>query len=106
MPVNFCALGTRGGSIFTSPPAAPSLISGSVGAGGVNVRADVILIQSLLNLVPAAFGGPSALLKMDGIVGPLTIAAIRRFQSVAIGFNDGRVDPGGPTLSRLKSPGP
>src|SRR4051812_28605948 len=106
MPVNFCAMGTRGGSIVTSPPAAPSLPSGSVGPGGVNVPADVILVQSLLNLVPVTFGGPSTQLKVDGIAGTLTIAAIRRFQSAAIGFNDGRVDPGGQTLSRLKSSGP
>jgi peptidoglycan hydrolase-like protein with peptidoglycan-binding domain len=103
MSVRFCALGERGGSIVVSPPAEAGLLSASVGFGGVNRRNDVVLIQSLLNLVPSASGGPTKPLKVDGIVGPLTIGAIRRFQSANIGFSDGRVDPGGQTLARLSA---
>lgn len=42
-------------------------------------------------------------MKVDGIIGPLTIGAIRRFQSTNLGFNDGRVDPVGQTLARLSA---
>ena len=34
-------------------------------------------------------------------MGPLTIGAIRQFQSKTLGFSDGRIDPGGRTLARL-----
>ncbi len=103
MSVRFCALGERGGSIVPTLPADDIRISASVGSGGANLRSDVVLIQSLLNQVPAGSGGPANRLKVDGIVGPLTIAAIRRFQTANIGFNDGRVDPGGQTLARLSA---
>jgi peptidoglycan hydrolase-like protein with peptidoglycan-binding domain len=103
MSVRFCALGERGGSIVGALPADGPHISASVGFGGANVRSDVVLIQSLLNQVPAGNGSPANPLKVDGIVGPLTIAAIRRFQTANLGFNDGRIDPGGGTLARLSA---
>ncbi len=100
-------MGVRGGAIVGTVPAngaasGGGLITAAVGAGGANHRNDAMLIQSLLNLVPAAAGGPAKLLKVDGLVGPLTIAAIRRFQS-KFGFSDGRIDPGGRTLSQLSA---
>jgi hypothetical protein len=88
-------------------PAAPSTqtksvsISGSVGLGGKNRPDDVRAIQQALNDFSVAEGGPSPQLAVDGLVGPKTLAAIRKFQSHHLGFSDGRVDPGGPTLSKL-----
>jgi peptidoglycan hydrolase-like protein with peptidoglycan-binding domain len=76
-------------------------ISASVGANGRNIPDDVRTIQVLLNSVPKAKGGATPLLDVDGIVGPKTIAAIRAFQQAQLGWADGRVDPGGPTLAKL-----
>src|SRR5438046_1861453 len=76
-------------------------ISGSVGAGGVNLTEDVRVIQTMLNQVPPGSGGPSPLLDTDGVVGPLTIGAIRRFQQQNVGFNDGRVDVDNVTIRKL-----
>src|SRR5262245_9293488 len=83
-------------------PATEAAISASVGQGGVNRRDDVQSIQTMLNQVPAADGGPRPRLAVDRIVGPLTIAAIRSFQTRHLGWADGRVDPGGPTIARLR----
>lgn len=74
---------------------------GSVGAGGQNDPVDVRLIQSLLNLVPAAAGGPSSPLQVDGLIGPKTIASIRAFQKKNLGFEDGRVDARNKTIYAL-----
>src|SRR5262245_26829184 len=76
-------------------------ISGSVGQGGVNLKEDVRVIQTMLNQVPAASGGPSPLLDTDGVVGTLTIGAIRRFQQQQVGFSDGRVDVDNVTIRAL-----
>ncbi len=104
MTVRYCTMGARGGSIVASPPADGALISAAVGSGGVNLRSDVVVIQALLNLVPTLTGGPAKLLKVDGIAGTLTVAAIRRFQSsINLGFSDGRIDPRGQTLARLSA---
>src|SRR5262245_50233720 len=67
----------------------------------LNRAQDVETIQTLLNQVPANQGGPNPLLDLDGLIGPLTIGAIRKFQSFHLGFNDGRVDPGQKTLAKL-----
>jgi hypothetical protein len=77
------------------------VIGGSVGTGGRNTASDVRTIQEALNRIPASNGGPVPLLAVDGIVGPLTTAAIRRFQTPHVGFADGRVDPAGQTLAHL-----
>jgi len=100
MAVSFCRMGIGGGRIGAAP-SGDLVLSGSVGSGGVNARPDVLLVQSLLNLVSVPNGGPSRLLAVDGLCGPLTIEVIRRFQSVNLGFTDGRIDPGGRTLARL-----
>ncbi|HKU96606.1 MAG TPA: peptidoglycan-binding domain-containing protein [Vineibacter sp.] len=80
-----------------------NVIRGSVGLGGVNQRADVQLVQRLLNAVPQAKGGPQSALTPDGQCGPMTNAAIRQFQAKnLVGMAaDGRVDPGGRTEQAL-----
>lgn len=74
----------------------------AVGAGGVNRRPDVMLIQILLNLAYPT-GSAEPLLKVDGMAGPRTAKAIRQFQGDAIAMMhpDGRVDPGGKTFQYL-----
>lgn len=92
-----------------SSPAAPfpgsaHAISASVGAGGVNRSEDVRTVQGLLNRVPAARGGAAPPLEVDGLCGPLTRAAILRFQSMRVPqAADGRIDPGGPTWTALRA---
>lgn len=81
-------------------------IAGSVGRGGRNVAADVKTIQSALNDEDVADGGPMPKLAVDGIAGPLTVAAIEKFQRRAIGWADGRVDVDGPTIHRLQQTSP
>ena len=75
----------------------------AVGTGGRNIPADVVAIQRALNQVAAARGGPPQVLAEDGKCGPLTMAAIGRFQRVQ--FNgailDSRIDPDKKTLARL-----
>src|SRR4051812_17552274 len=76
-------------------------MTGTVGAGGMNLPADVRLIQSLLNAVPTDRGGPDGPLQIDGVSGPRTVGAIRRYQSANLGFADGRVDMGRQTIRSL-----
>jgi hypothetical protein len=76
-------------------------ISGSVGKGGNNIPVDVLVVQYLLNCVPSNEGGPYEELVLDGLCGQLTIGAIQCFQMTALGFADGRVDPGGQTIASL-----
>jgi peptidoglycan hydrolase-like protein with peptidoglycan-binding domain len=78
-------------------------IEGSVGYSGRNMAAHVMTVQYLLNCVPANRGGPGTELAVDGIVGPMTLGAIRRFQTFNFGRADGRVDPNGKTLHALQS---
>ncbi len=77
-----------------SPSPAVASISSSVGKGGKNAPDDVMAVQTLLNQNGAS-------LETDGQVGPKTIAAITKFQQEAVGFADGRVDPGGQTWEAL-----
>jgi hypothetical protein len=79
-------------------------IGKSVGVGGVNNRADIVIVQKLLNLHIAALGLPA--LTTEGNIGPKTIAAIKRFQTVILGVPDpnGRADPGGRTIIALNAP--
>jgi hypothetical protein len=76
-------------------PAAP-VLGGSVGAGGRNAAPDVALVQQLLHDRGEDPG------TIDGRIGPVTIAAIRRFQSRFLVRPDGRVDPGGRSFRELQ----
>ena len=77
-------------------------LNSSVGQGGRNLDPEVRLVQAMLNKVPFAEGGPSPNLNVDGLVGPLTISAITRFQrSAKLRVTDGRIDPLGPTIIAL-----
>jgi Putative peptidoglycan binding domain len=79
-----------------------SVIKASVGAGGINAHNDVLTVQQLLNGVAPDDSGPLPLLAEDGIIGPLTNGAIRKFQQGQhLQVIDGRIDPNGPTLQRL-----
>ncbi|HKE93616.1 MAG TPA: peptidoglycan-binding protein [Povalibacter sp.] len=68
-------------------------MTASVGQGGVNAAADVMLVQYLLNCVPVSQGGPISDLAVDGIMGPKTLQSIVQFQKTQFGKSDGRVDP-------------
>jgi peptidoglycan hydrolase-like protein with peptidoglycan-binding domain len=68
-------------------------ILAAVGEKRTNNDVDVEVIQRLLNRVSPAQGGASPRLAEDGDCGPKTIAAIRKFQQTALGFQDGAVDP-------------
>ena len=76
-------------------------ISASVGRGGANRADDVRTIQSALNSQDPIDGGPDIKLVVDGLVGPLTIAAIEKYQRRQLGWADGRVDTDGPTIHAL-----
>jgi peptidoglycan hydrolase-like protein with peptidoglycan-binding domain len=78
-----------------------SVIGGSVGLGGANRHPDVQLVQKLLNAVPLGKGGPMPQLGVDGLSGPMTCGAIRRFQTANVGLADGRIDPGRKTEQAL-----
>ena len=78
-------------------------IGSSVGAGGINAKADTLMVQQLLNSVPREEGGPDLLLAEDGLIGPRTQAAINKFQKKVLPKPDGRIDPGGPTIKALSS---
>jgi hypothetical protein len=80
-------------------------IKGSVGRGGRNFADDVKAIQDALNGKDVADGGPNPKLAVDGFVGPLTIAAIEKYQRRHLGWADGRVDPDGPTIHALNGGG-
>ena len=88
-------------------------IGAAVGAGSpprcTNLPKDVKAIQEALNRFAPQYGGPQPKLDVDGKCGPLTRAAILRFQQVC-GFpvQDGIVDVNGHTIRRLREgqPGP
>ena len=78
-------------------------ISKSVGRNGVNGKEDVKTVQILLNLNLDKLI-PLRPLAEDGLVGGHTIGAIEEFQRrvVCMANPDGRIDPGGMTLERLR----
>jgi hypothetical protein len=78
----------------------PIWIGQRVSWGSTN-QIDVKIIQRALNLFPANEGGPFPKLKVDGIYGPLTNAAIVKFQKRYLGFADGAVDPGKATINKI-----
>lgn len=77
-------------------------LEGSVGQKGDNLDRDVRVVQQLLNRHDLA---PLKRLNEDGRIGPMTIEAIRHFQTRYLGMTspDGRVDPDGGTLRKLSS---
>jgi uncharacterized protein (TIGR02594 family) len=79
------------------------MILQSVGRGGVNLRADVELVQALINAKIAQLR-PLRPLRVDGQVGARTIAAIEEFQRRVVGTDspDGRVDRQGRTIAALR----
>ena len=87
----------------------PIAISRPVGQGGlaVNRPDDVKTIQEALNQVTVSglVGGPIPFLKVDGIKGPKTQAAILNFQRQQVkDINaDGLVEPDGKTILRLNA---
>ena len=83
---------------------AATSLTGSVGLGGRNAGPDVEQVQRLLNAVRQSEGGPVTPLKIDGVAGPRTIAAIKRFQRRQFRWADGKVDVEGPTIFRLTEP--
>ncbi len=75
-------------------------ISASVGKGGKNKKPDVEAVQKALNKFASSCGFKK--LDVDGLNGPNTEAAIKKFQEKVCGFKpDGRVDPGKTTVSKL-----
>jgi peptidoglycan hydrolase-like protein with peptidoglycan-binding domain len=81
------------------------IINTSVGEGGVNRPQEVGIVQHMLNLARAQQGVPSITLKVDGLVGPKTIQAIREFQERFCKIVDGRVDPYQETIQKLNEIG-
>lgn len=81
-------------------------IGASVGKGGVNDVADVIVVQHLLHawLTAKAEGQLAA----SGTCDAKTIAAITQFQTKAMGSTkpDGRIDPAGNTWKALSAAAP
>lgn len=77
-----------------------STLTASVGSGGTNRPNDVFFVQRLLNE-----NGSTPKLRVDGLNGRRTIAAIKVFQSRIVGLRnpDGRVDPGGRTIAKLRA---
>lgn len=78
----------------------------SVGKDAPNRKADVIVVQKLLNNFATGLGLKA--LEVDGGFGTDTGTAIRRFQAKVVGIAnpDGRVDPGGRTLVALNGTAP
>lgn len=77
-------------------------INQSVGKGGANQRADVLVVQRLLNL-SLQYLIPLMRLKEDGDCGPVTVGMITEFQRRVLKLKrpDGRVDPGKGTFKKL-----
>ncbi|WP_207480963.1 peptidoglycan-binding domain-containing protein [Arenibaculum pallidiluteum] len=75
------------------------VIEKSVGKEGSNSKGDVRVVQLLLN--DWLGGEHKTLLKVDGIAGPKTEAAILAFQKAKTKVVDGRIDPQGPTIKAL-----
>jgi hypothetical protein len=78
-------------------------ISASVGSGGVNRSADVLIVKRLLNQYLAANDEPP--LAADGKVDVDTILTIQSYQLEVVGLAnpDGKIDPGGKTWLALDS---
>jgi peptidoglycan hydrolase-like protein with peptidoglycan-binding domain len=90
---------------LSSASSGPIAISQPVGRGPLarNNSDDVRTIQDALNrvTVAGAAGGPMPFLKVDGICGPRTNAAIARFQQVQLKIFDGVIEPNRKTILKL-----
>jgi putative chitinase len=77
-------------------------IDRSVGENGVNSRTDAVIVQVLLNFNRPV---PLRVIEVDGVVGSGTKEAIREFQSRVLKSPkpDGKVDPGGRTLTTMRA---
>lgn len=75
----------------------------AVGKKCKNNTVDVFIVQQLLNKFLVSGRLALAPLTVDGDCGKKTIAAIKTFQAVFLGFRepDGRIDPKGQTLTSL-----
>jgi hypothetical protein len=81
-------------------------IKGSVGSGCTNDKADVIVVQELLNH-HIAFGllTDTKALKLTGKADTPTVRAIKRFQERGVILKpDGKIGPAGPTWQHLVNP--
>ncbi len=76
-------------------------IDKSVGVDCENLVADVKQVQMWLNATSDLSGGPELPLAVDGKAGPAMIAAIKRFQQMQLGFENGCVKPAQMTELRL-----
>lgn len=81
--------------------AAAQTLTGSVGEGGVNSQEEIRWVQTVLNQVPSSVGGSITPLTIDGLLGPNTLTAIKRFQKIQLGFEDGVIEPDHRTHQRL-----
>jgi hypothetical protein len=79
----------------------PISINEAVGLSAPNNGDDVKTIQQALNRFPESMGGPTAKLKVDGIVGRFTLGAIEKFQRRQLGFTDSRIDPDKGAINRI-----
>ena len=87
--------------VCLTPTGHAQIIQQSVGLQGSNQTEDVAAIQKRLNEVPSRCGGPVKPLDVDGVYGPNTLEAIRRFQKIQLGFDDGLIEPKRATETRL-----
>jgi putative chitinase len=84
----------------------------SVGHSGQNDLVDVLIVQILLNLNLPRFPKPKPdNLKLDGRIGPITLKAIRKFETqvMKLRCSDGMIAPGDKTVQALLKglpPGP
>lgn len=94
-------VGSYGAKIVPLPDLAKAYFKASVGNTGPNKKADVRLIQTMLNSAARGAGIPIAPLAVDGICGPLTQAAIKAYQLFRFDYSDGHIDPGQATIRWL-----
>ena len=76
-------------------------LQSSVGVNGVNRAQDVGVVQHLLNVTRTKVGVPKDRLEVDGLFGPKTLAGIREFQTKFCKLVDGKLLPGGETITKL-----
>ena len=83
-------------------------ISKSVGRYGINIKDDVMFIQTALNTYAKKHASNTFPLKVDGLCGNKTIQAIFNFQKNHVGISvpDARIDPQGRSFRHLTSTSP